>query len=260
MLFASSSLHYGAHHAALAMELARRFSLAISNAQLHRAAQDAASSRAEVLAIVAHDLRGPLNAIDLSSALLQQHAGDGVSDRAVRSIVGSTRRMNRLIEDLFDASRNEADRLSLVATAIDTTSLLDEAQDIALALRQRTVREGEDVPAIRGDRERLLQVFTNLLGNAAKFTPHASAVVIGARRDGKHVRFWVRDHGPGLTPDAATHVFERFWKGDSADRRGTGLGLYISKRIVEDHGGTIGVHSTSGAGATFWFTVPVSSP
>lgn len=252
---------YGARDAQLASELARRGALAIANARLHRAVQEAADARAEVLAIVAHDLRGPLNTIGVSSELLQHRHAIGDTDRSMRSIQRSTKQMGRLIEDLLDASRREDDRLVLETQPVDPTALVEDVLELA-----RPLLTGRDIdvdvaptPEVRADRERLLQVLMNFVGNAVKFTARDATITISVRADGDHVRFAVADTGPGLDPEQTPHVFERFWKGRRTDRRGAGLGLFISRRIVEDHGGHIGVESTPGAGAMFWFTVPCAN-
>jgi signal transduction histidine kinase len=265
MLFASSrpSLRYEPRHAQFAERFGRRAALAIANAHLHQVAQDAADARADVLAIVAHDLRGPLSTIGMSSELLRGRLAPGAEDRTVRTILRSTERMNRLIQDLLDASRTTTDRLSLMTASMPATLVVDDALEIARTLaadRPITVERSDELPIVRADRERVVQVITNLIGNAVKFSPAGSAIAIGGHVDGEMVRFWVRDHGPGLTAEQLAHVFERFWKGHRDDRRGVGLGLFISKQIVEDHGGYIGVESIPGQGATFHFTLPIAEP
>jgi signal transduction histidine kinase len=111
--------------------------------------------------------------------------------------------------------------------------------------------------SVLADRGRALQVLSNLVGNAIKFTPEGGAVHIAARADGTAVRFAVRDSGPGITPEHLPHVFDRFWKADRAMTRGTGLGLFIAKGVGEAHGGRIWVESEPGRGAVFYFTLPI---
>jgi signal transduction histidine kinase len=118
--------------------------------------------------------------------------------------------------------------------------------------------EGPDTPLIVAfDHDRIVQVLSNLLGNAMKFTPRKGSIDLHLERRGDQVEFVVRDSGPGIHPDVLPHVFERFWQVDVNTRRGLGLGLYICEKIVQAHGGRIWVESDFGHGATFRFTLPV---
>ena len=112
--------------------------------------------------------------------------------------------------------------------------------------------------AASADTARLLQVLSNLVGNAIKFTPRGGVITVRIEPLGDEVRFAVRDTGPGIAPDQVPHIFGRFWQANRKDRRGIGLGLAIAKGIVEVHGGRIWVESTLGAGSTFYFTIPVA--
>ena len=237
--------------------LGRLASLAMENARLYQAARRATQARDEVLSIVAHDLRSPLNAIVVGAQLLQRQG----SSRKLETILSSSRRMNRLIEDLLDVARMEAGTLSLSLTPQPTESLLREAVEAAHPLAGEVhllLEEPAALPPVLADRDRLLQVFSNLLGNALKFTPRGGQVRVGARAQGEHVYFYVRDTGPGLKEEALAHIFDRFWQLDSKDRRGAGLGLSIVKGLVEAHGGRLRVESEPGHGSTFSFTVPVA--
>jgi signal transduction histidine kinase len=111
---------------------------------------------------------------------------------------------------------------------------------------------------VRCDRTRVLQVFGNLLGNAVKFTPEGGELLVGARVQRGEVQLWVRDTGAGIRPEALPHIFERYWQAKEAESRGTGLGLYIAKGIVEAHGGRIWAQSEWGKGSTFTFTLPLA--
>ncbi|HEU5254416.1 MAG TPA: HAMP domain-containing sensor histidine kinase, partial [Vicinamibacterales bacterium] len=139
----------------------------------------------------------------------------------------------------------------LVAAAVDMQSPL--ASSSSLELR---VDSNSDLPDIWGDRDRLLQVFENLIGNAIKFTKAGGCITVGATSQDHEVTFRVADTGPGIAPENLTHVFDRFWQATSTNRQGAGLGLPITKGIVEAHGGRIWVESTPQRGATFSFTIP----
>jgi|GEM_PF-1852800 len=257
-----------------AQRLGRLASLAVENARLYQTARHATRARDEVLGIVAHDLRSPLNSIVLSTQALQRRwarsaaAGEGAERRdaeVLEMIVSSARRMNRLIDDLLDVARMEAGRLSISPGPQPTEALLHAALEAVRPQAQAGEIHLElevpgALPPVLADRDRLLQVFSNLLGNALKFTPPGGQVSVGARVEDGHICFFVRDTGPGIAPEALTRIFERFWQGDRKDRRGAGLGLSIARGLIEAHGGKMRVESEPGRGSTFLFTVPVAFP
>jgi PAS domain S-box-containing protein len=262
----SRTRRYSPDDLRLAIELAQRVAVAVDNARLHRAVQRAADARAEVLGIVAHDLRTPLNSIDLQSDLLAQtFKGNIEVDRALDRMRRSTGRMNQLIQDLLDVVRLEASEplaidLARVAPAIIAEEVVDllRAQAAALFI-ELELQCGPDLPEIRADRARLVQVLDNLAGNAIKFSKPGAHVVVGIRRQGDVVVFSVADTGPGIAPEQIEHLFDRFWQAKSNDRRGSGLGLSVAKGIVDAHHGKIWVDSRVGIGTTCYFTVPVAT-
>jgi signal transduction histidine kinase len=165
--------------------------------------------------------------------------------------------MDRLIQDLLDVSRIDAGGLSMQLATVEVAPLIDEAYAMALPLAQdkcvqleRRVAEG--ISAVNGDRGRLLQVLGNLIGNALKFVPTGGKISIGAQDAYGQTRIWVRDNGPGISPESLPRVFDRFWQADRQGGQGAGLGLTIAKSIIEAHGGQIGVQSKAGGGATFF--------
>lgn len=249
----------------LARGLGRLASLAVANARLYQAARGATRARDDILSIVAHDLRSPLNSIVLGIQALRRR-GRGVLNatgaEALDRLLSSAQRMGRLIEDLLDVARLEAGQLSLSPSPQPTEGLLREAVEAARPQAGQVhllLDEPGALPPVLADRDRLLQVFSNLLGNALKFTPPGGEVRAGARLEGEAVCFYVRDTGPGIAPEALAHIFERFWQADRRDRRGAGLGLSIARGLVEAHGGRLRVESEPGRGSTFFFTVPVAS-
>lgn len=227
-------------------------------------ADDAVARRDDFLGIVSHDLRNLLGGIVLSADLLSGAADSDHS--AAQAAVGGKRilryaaRMNRLIGDLLDVASIEAGTLSMkkdpgdmrevVAEAADTFRAAVEAKGLALEV----VLPDEPVEA-EGDRGRLLQVLANLTSNAMKFTD-AGTITLSCERAGDQVRFAVRDTGIGISDAMCESVFERFWQVGKDDRRGVGLGLYISRSIVAAHGGEITVESQLGKGSSFSFTIP----
>lgn len=259
----SRTERFDARDLPLAEEVARRCALYLENAQLHRAEKRATRARDDVLAIVAHDLRNPLNSIALQMQLLLRRRADadGRWVDPVQRIHSSVARMNQLIQDLLDVARLEAGELSMKLTPLAPEQILAEvmeAQQPLAAAAQIELRcePAAGLPAVRADQGRLLQVFQNLISNALKFTPTGGQITIGAAARKDLVEFHVSDTGQGIPAAHLTHLFDRYWQADRADRRGIGLGLSIVQGIVQAHGGRVSVQSTPGGGSRFAFTIP----
>jgi PAS domain S-box-containing protein len=256
---------YGPADVRFAEELARRAALSIEAGRLYRAARRATQVRDDLLGIVAHDLRNPLNAILMAAGLLRPRGSpERRSQRPRETIERSARRMNRLIEDLLDVTRLEAGRLSVEPRGVAADLIVTDAVDAQRPLAASTGLElNADLPSrlspVWADRDRLLQVFENLVGNAIKFTPPNGRVTVGAEQGDGEVVFRISDTGAGIAADDMPHLFERFWQGGRATRRGAGLGLPIVKGIVDAHGGRIWVTSAPGRGSTFSFAIPAVS-
>jgi CheY-like chemotaxis protein len=169
--------------------------------------------------------------------------------------------MDRLIQDLMDVALMEAGQLPIKRARLSAGELIVEVVDVqrpltsstSLALRADVDR---DLPDVWGDRDRLLQVFENLIGNAIKFTKAGGDITVGAAPRNREVVFWVADTGCGIAPESLPRIFDRLWQATSASRQGAGLGLPIARGIVGAHGGRIWVESTQGRGTTFSFTIP----
>jgi signal transduction histidine kinase/DNA-binding response OmpR family regulator len=247
-----------------AEDLASRSALAVENARVHHAAQQAALAREEMIAVVSHDLRNPLSIVGLTLQRLRampevvERAGIASLDRAQKALARTT----RLLDDLLEIARIDAGAVVLervpLAVADFVTEIVDlhrplaEEKQIALSLALEP-----NLPPLSMDRERLAQVLANLIGNALKFTPPGKRVVVGAGRIDGFVRFFVEDEGPGIAPDHLHRIFERFYRTPNTNAPGTGLGLAIARGIVAAHGGTIGATSEPGHGARFSFTIPI---
>ncbi len=233
-----------------------------ANRKLERALE----ARDEVLGIVAHDLRNPLNAIVIQSQLLRR---SGAAERRnvapVEGIRRAAMRMNRLIQDLLDVARLEAgqtlamNRATLVPRTV-VKAVLESHGPAAAAASIELVADVGDCADVWADRGRLLQVFDNLVGNAIKFTPPHGRVAVGVAPHDGDVLFSVSDTGVGLAPDAAERLFDRFWQAQAQDRRGAGLGLSVAKALVEAHGGQIWAESRVGEGTRVCFTIPAATP
>jgi signal transduction histidine kinase len=200
-----------------------------------------------------------------NGALAEVLAEGGVESKEMKHYLSvidlSADQMNRLIQDLVEATRIQSGKLRmdtcpervplLVKEAAFMLRPLAEARSIALKIEL----DGS-LPPVMMDRSRVLQVISNLVGNAIKFTPEGGNIRIGCEPMGEEVRFAISDTGPGIAADQLPYIFGRFWQASDRDRRGVGLGLSIARGIVEAHGGRIWVESEPGRGSTFFFTLP----
>jgi PAS domain S-box-containing protein len=243
--------------------LAYRAAMAIENARLYRAAVHATELREHVLGVVAHDLRNPLSTILMQTSALKRQGPklERRSEKPMEVIHRGATRMNRLIQDLLDFARMEAGQVPIERARLSAGVLIAEAVDMQRPLASSAslelrVEVDPDVAEVWGDRNRLLQVFENLIGNAIKFTQAGGRIRAGATSRDDEVVFWVADTGCGIPSENLPRVFDRFWQATSTGRQGAGLGLPIAKGIVEAHGGRIWVESTAGSGSTFFFTIP----
>ena len=229
---------------------------------------DALATRDDFLGMVSHDLRDLLNGIVVSSQFLAQKL-EKHSDRE-RLLLETNRierygaRMNRLIGDLVDVASIDAGKLAMQTGQGDVASLVVEAVEaLQITASARGVSlETHDLlePCLAEfDYDRMLQVLANLIANSIKFTSRGGSVRVHCERVGESFEFCVDDTGEGIPPAMLEAVFERFWQVGKSDRRGLGLGLYISRCIVEAHGGIIRAESGSGQGTRMYFTLPVGA-
>lgn len=228
-----------------------------------RAAQEATRSREEVLAVVAHDLRTPLNFIKMGAQLIAEDPAAKDNQEVVERMQGAAELMSVLIVDLLEVAKMEAGGFAINPKLLSAQTLLDDALAMLEPLARRnniglvTTAEAA-LPSVMADYERILRVFSNLVVNAVKFSTAGSEVRVTAARGDGTVRFSVIDTGTGIPAAHLERLFDRFWQADGADRRGVGLGLAIAKAIVAAHGGTINVSSKVGQGSNFHFDLPVA--
>lgn len=232
--------------------------------QLARQAQELARSNAELeqfAYIASHDLQEPLRMVSSYVQLLaRRYRGklDANADEFIGFAVDGVKRMQALIEDLLAYSRLTRKGPSPEETDVNAV-VCDACFNLQLALRESAAKVSyDDLPTVRCDRTQFIQLFQNLIANAVKFRSQASPQIdISAQREGDCWRFIVRDNGIGIEPQYLERIFVIFQRLHSREAYpGTGMGLAICKRIVERHGGRIGVESQPGAGAAFWFTLP----
>jgi signal transduction histidine kinase len=251
--------------AALALGLARHLTSLYRREQTAIAcAEQAAAAREELLATVAHDLRSPLGAIGLRATVLRKTSSGERIKKQAEAIERVVRRMDHLVKGLLDVATVEAGRLALEYSSFPASALIEEVIDLfgdtATSGSVRLEHPSRDNQVwLRADRDRALQVLSNIVVNAIKFTPPQGQVEVSAEAETESaVRISVRDTGPGIPADTLPHVFERFWKAGPRGRAGTGLGLHIAREIVSAHGGHIWAESHPGSGTTFHFTLPAA--
>ena len=228
--------------------------------RLYGEAREVIDAREEVLRIVAHDLRNPLSTVAMTTRLLldlpstEQQRVDRLT-----VIQRAGERMQRLINDLLAVSIIEAGRLTVDPKPTRVAAILDDALEMLRPIAaEKSIRletaAPPDLPEVMADPGRILQVLSNLIGNAVKFTPKGGSITVAVSpADGAKLCFEISDTGPGIPPEQLAHIFGRFWQATRADSRGIGLGLSIAKGIIEAHGGQLRVSSTVGVGSTFSF-------
>ena len=242
----------------------QRTALAEANVELARLTR----AKSEFLASMSHELRTPLNAVLGFSDVLQQKLFGPLNTKQeeyVADINGSGRHLLDLINDILDLSKVEAGKMELDPT---TFSLPDTLRSTLTMIRERATRHGvdvilvvsEQVGQVRADERKVRQVMLNLLSNAVKFTPEGGSVQVSVSVDGSDIRVSVRDTGVGIAKDDQARIFEEFQQAKHGRQiaESTGLGLTLSKRFVELHGGRIWVESELGHGTTFFFTLPMA--
>jgi signal transduction histidine kinase len=231
-------------------------------------ADDAIAHRDDFLGMVSHDLRNLLSGMVLNATLLAEDASDTEEGR--RTVIGMQRiqrdvgRMNRLIGDLVDVASIDAGKLAVHLARGDAAALIQEVLETfaRVASNKGLSLEVADLePALPADfdHDRMLQVLANLVGNALKFTPAGGAIVLRGALVDDELRLSVSDTGAGIPAHLLDAVFERFWQVGKNDKRGLGLGLHISRCIVDAHGGKIWAESTLGAGSVFHVTIPATA-
>jgi signal transduction histidine kinase len=245
---------------------AQRQELILGNAQM----QEINRLKSEFLANMSHELRTPLNAILGFSELLKDNLAGALTEQqrydCLQTIHTSGQHLLALINDVLDLSKIEAGRMDLVREVFLVDPALREVLRVirGLALKKEieiTIAVDPEDAAVDAEKAKLKQVMYNLLSNAIKFTPHGGHVTVTALAEGKSLRIKVADTGIGIAPEHHGRIFSAFYQvqgGDNREYPGTGLGLALSKRLVELHGGTIEFESEVGRGTTFSFTVPLA--
>jgi signal transduction histidine kinase len=236
-------------------------------ARMSKIANKAFAAREQMLAIVSHDIKNPLSVIQLEAQMLLKVAERNVKNLFSRDvqcqanrILKTTEKLKNLIADLLDKNKTEDDLSSLTKTDCDISMIFREVYDTNLPLlKQKNILVNMNFSSgvmLKIDKNKIFQVFTNLLSNAIKFSPENGRIDLGIEELEEEIIFSVSDSGPGINPLEVNLVFEKYWTGCVVGRSGTGLGLFISKTIVEAHGGHIFVENQRTSGSRFWFSIP----
>lgn len=232
--------------------------------------QDAVQARDDLVAVVSHDLRNPMASVALQASLMKRTLLAETSEfsprfrAAVDRIHSATERMSNLLQDLLDLSKIEAGRFQVDCKPYDAALLLQDAQELLAPLAEQksinlSVCAADAKLRVQADAERLFQVFSNLIGNAIKFTPERGSIHLAVTHQDGFAKFSVRDSGAGISLEQQQHIFDRYWQAQNGRAKGVGLGLHITRGIVQAHGGRIWVESEPGAGSVFYFTIPLAS-
>lgn len=220
--------------------------------------------KSSFVSTVSHELRTPLTMIQgFSELLMARDLGEERSRESLRQINTAAERLSRLIDDLLSVSRIESGRVEVRAEPVNVEETLAGVVSAFGDSRPVQVRVDETIPPLLADRDKLVQILTNLLSNAMKYSPPAAPVTVSVRRQDGSAEISVEDRGPGIAGEDMPKLFEKFSRldrGRAPEARGTGLGLYITRHLVEMHGGSIRVESEPGHGSRFTFSIPIAQP
>ena len=266
---AQTDLHLGEERSQTDIEVERVSSLLSKEKVTHSKTKAALTTRDEFLAIVSHDLRNPIGAVFSCAEMLLEDSRYEKMDSEMRNWIEFMKRNSaaavNLISDILDMERIAEGKLTLQLQEYPILPVVQESmENFILSASNKSIllrsKVKNDIGKAVFDRDRIKQVLENLIGNAIKFTPEGGTIVLDAVKKDNIVLISVCDSGPGIPPEKRNNIFERFAQIGVKDRRGLGLGLYISKMLVEEHHGKIWVESQSGKGSTFWIAIPAKAP
>ena len=255
-------------HKSNLLRLSRSLGRCLRERNLRRSAEAALRQREEMLAIVSHDLKNPVGTIKLTTQMMRKHLRAEAPHSREEKFLDFTSRlensvaqMEHLISDLLDYSKMQEGKFHVSCGFNPVQNLLLRLfQSFEPLANQKSIKLSTEACETGSsaffDPERILQVLSNLVGNAIKFTPEGGRVSVGVTSSKDEISFFVTDSGPGIPESNIARIFDKYWQGPGDERRGAGLGLAIAKGIVDAHGGKIGVRSKLGEGSTFHFSIP----
>ncbi len=258
--------HYTKTDLIMAEELANRASVALENAGLYKASQDAITLRDEFISVASHELKTPVTSVKMFTQVLRKHSEQIGDEKAVSHLSKMDKQLNKLTEliyDLLNVSKIQAGKMEFKEELFDFDKAIKEVVDVLQqsSTTHKIIIEGQTKKQVRGDEERLGQVLNNLISNAIKYSPKANKLVVKLSTENGNVLVAVQDFGIGMQKEHLGHIFERFYRVyDTTDKTfpGLGIGLYISSEIIRRHGGKLWVDSEIGKGSTFNFSIPIS--
>ena len=259
--------HYTQEDLAFAQELARRIALTLDNARLYTEAQKAITLRDDFISIASHELRTPVTSLKLYFQILQKQLNRRGEDNLARSFAKLDTQLNKLtllIEELLNVSRIEHGKLDFQDDWFDLNEIVkDTVEQIQFtSSKHRILIEGRFSQLVWGDKDRIGQVLTNLLTNAVKYSPMADTIIVRLTATQNVVVVSVQDFGIGIEKEHLNHIFDRFHRVSDPEETtypGLGIGLYITREIIQRHNGTLTVESERGKGSLFAFTLPGTS-
>ena len=255
---------FTSEHENLIVGISLQATAALENARLYEEVSTLNAKKDEFIGMASHELKTPLTSMSGYLQILERQQKDEVGRNFVRKTIEKAGKLTALVSDLLDISKIEAGKLQLNKEPFDIRPLVDEAIELiqlSTTTHRITLETDVDCFLIEGDKQRIEQVIVNLLTNAIKYSPAANEVFVYLQKTDSGIRIGVRDTGIGIPKEKTSNIFSRFYRveGLSPHMSGLGIGLYITREIVERHHGKIWVESTEGAGSTFWFTLPVIS-
>jgi signal transduction histidine kinase len=256
---------------AFAKELARRIAAVLEREELLELTEAGTRWRQEILGIVAHELRNSLSTIAITAESLRMGWQEGdlsvpearsTGERQLELVVGAVHRMKKFVSDLLDSVQLESGKLAVNVETVPLGRLLEAAVETHQSRAERLDVQLDLISSsnlfVEADEHRIVQVISNLVDNALKWTPPGGCVRVRAVAEGDEARVEVRDTGMGIPPGELQNIFSTKWRPRRSREGGYGLGLVIARLIVSAHGGRIGVESEEGVGSTFYFTVPLA--